>query len=268
MADETQVTADMPTPPQQREGITDADLKRIMRENTPSFYERYGSCFVTFGLILICVIVYGVEVVQNGMDTNISSLTLYGMGAMYAPAIQGPSDWYRFIAPMFLHCDVMHLLFNMGALYSVGVMLEGFLGRWNYLLLYFVSGITGNVVSYAADTMTGALAVSAGASTSVFGLFVACALLGFLSAHSRAYFSQYSKGMLSVIALNIVYTLLIPSISISGHLGGAIGGLVAMFMLPSRNLRVPVPVRIIVAVFWVAAVAHVIYHGGYVFPLF
>ena len=95
--------------------------------------------------------------------------------------------------------------------------------------------------------------MSVGASTSIFGLFVATALLGLLSRENRYYLMQYSKGMLGVIGVNIFYTLLVPSISVSGHLGGAMGGLIAMFMIPSSALRVPVAVRIVVAVLWVGA---------------
>ena len=50
---------------------------------------------------------------RSGFSTSISTLVLFDMGAMYAPAILSPFDWYRFIAPMFLHVDLMHLLFNM-----------------------------------------------------------------------------------------------------------------------------------------------------------
>ena len=49
-----------------------------------------------------------------------------------------------------------------------------------------------------------------------------------------------------------------PSISISGHLCGALGGLIAMFMIPSKNLRVPLPVRVVISVVWLLAIAHVL----------
>ena len=241
-----------------RQVITDEELKRIIKKNEPSFMEKYGSCIVTLVLIAICVVVYLIEMLRSGFSTSISSLVLFDMGAMYAPAILSPFDWYRFIAPMFLHVDLMHLLFNMAALYSCGVLLERMLGRWNYLLLYFIAGISGNALCYMVDMMTGSYYVSAGASTSIFGLFVAAALLGILSKRNRAFFMQYSKGMLGIIVINIVYTLLMPSVSVSGHLGGALGGLIAMFMVPSKNLRVPFPVRIIAWVVWILAVGHVL----------
>ncbi len=239
------------------QSLDDDAIKRMMKGSTPSFFDRYGSCAVTFVLIAINVAVFLIEAVMAGFSPSIDSYTLFDMGAMFAPAVQSAADLYRFVTPMFLHVDIMHLLFNMAALYSVGVMLEGFLGRWNFLLLYFIGGITGNLVSFMVDTVTGSLVVSAGASTSIFGLFVAAAMLGLLSRGpkgQRAALLQYSRGFLGVIVINIVYTLAMPSVSISGHLGGAIGGLIAMFIIPSRNLRVANVVRVVVAAAWVAGI--------------
>lgn len=250
-----------PQTPGNRQVIDDAQFKKMMRDSQPSFAERYFHCIVTLVIIAITVVVYIAEVVLSGFSMDISTMTLYSMGAMYAPAVTGPVDAWRFVAPMFLHVDLMHILFNMAALYSVGVLLEQVLGKGNFLALYFIAGVTGNITCYLVDMISGSYAVSAGASTSIFGLFMAAALLGVLSKRNRAMLRQYSKGMLSVIAINVVYSLAIPSVSLAGHLGGAIGGLLAMFMIPSRNLRVPVPVRIIVALIWFALVACVI--SGY-----
>ena len=243
--------------------ITDEQLRRMMRDEEPSFIERNSGRAVTLALIAVNVVCFVAEMLLSGTGQDISVLTLVQMGAMYTPTVQGPADLYRFVVPMFLHMDLMHLLFNMAALYSVGELLEHVLGRGNFLLLYFVAGITGNVVSYATDmAQGGGLSVSAGASTSVFGLLVAVVLLCVLVRGDRAVFRSFSKSMLSIIAVNVVYTLLVPSISISGHLGGAVGGAIAMLLLPAANLRTPRPVRIVVAVLWVVAVVAVLFWGG------
>ena len=249
----------------ERNVIDDEQLKKMMQASKPSFLENNRYRLVTFILIAINLLVYGIEVLNSGMRVNISTQVLVDMGAMYAPYIQSPLDLYRFVTPMFLHVDLMHLAFNMVALFSVGEVLERTLGKGNYLLLYFVAGITGNMVSYVADVyFTSGPSVSAGASTSVFGLFMAVALLSLLHKGNRSVFAQYSKSMLSVIAVNVVYTFLVPGISISGHLGGALGGLIAMFMIPSKNLRVPSAVRVVVAVLWVAALGYVLVSQGVV----
>lgn len=239
--------------------IDDEQLKRMMAATRPSFLERNRYRLVTLVLIAINVLVYALEVVLSGLNVNVSTRVLVDMGAMYAPLVQSPLDLYRFVTPMFLHMDLMHLGFNMVALFSVGEVLERVLGRGNFLALYFVGGITGNAVSYLADVLAGGLpSVSAGASTSVFALFVAVALLGVLHKGNRHVFAQYSRSMLAIIGINVVYTFLVPGISVSGHLGGALGGLIAMLMIPAKSLRVPNGVRVVVAVLWVAAMTWVV----------
>ena len=239
----------------QRPVVDDEQLRRMMSSNRPDFLQRNRFRLVTLALIAVNVLVFATEVLLSGMRFEVPTPVLVEMGAMYAPLVQA-GELFRLFTPMFLHMDLMHLAFNMVALYSVGEVLERVLGRGNFLLLYFVGGITGNAVSYAADVLLGGgPTVSAGASTSVFGLFVAVALLGVLHKGNRRMFAEYSKGMLGIIGVNVVYTLLVPSISVSGHLGGALGGLVAMFMVPAKNLCVPNAVRAVVAVLWVAALA-------------
>lgn len=249
--------------PKGRKVIDDDQLKKLLAANKPNFFKSNQYRMVTLVLIAINIIIFAVEMIVSGIKFSIPSSVLVNMGAMYVPAIQSVTDLYRFITPMFLHVDVMHIAFNMVALYSVGGLLERILGKGNFILLYFIGGITGNAVSYAVDIFTaGSATVSAGASTSVFGLFVAVALLGLLHKGNRKYYAQYSKSMLGIIAVNVGYTFLVPSISISGHLGGALGGLIAMFIVPSKNLRVNNIVRVMVAIAWVASLAYLLVSQG------
>lgn len=245
----------------QRTVIDEDHLKRMMREND-GFLRRNSHQLVTLILIAVTCVVYLAEVVLSGLQLEADTQVLIDMGAMIPILVQGPADLWRFVTPMFLHMDLMHLLFNMVALYSVGMTLERILGKGGFLALYFVSGITGNVASYAWGLLAeGGLTVSAGASTSVFGLFVAVALLAVLARGNRRYLTAYSKGMLAVILVNVAYSLLVPGISISGHLGGAVGGAIAMLMIPSKNLRTPKPVCAMVTVLWIAGMTAAIWWG-------
>ena len=242
----------------QRPVVDDEQLRRMMSSNRPDFLQRNRFRLVTLALIAVNVLVFATEVLLSGMRFEVPTPVLVEMGAMYAPLVQA-GELFRLFTPMFLHMDLMHLGFNMVALFSVGEVLERVLGRGNFLALYFVGGITGNAVSYMADVLAGGMpTVSAGASTSVFALFVAVALLGVLHKGNRHVFAQYSKSMLAIIGINVVYTFLVPGISVSGHLGGALGGLIAMLMIPAKNLRVPNGVRVVVAVLWIAAMAWVV----------
>ena len=239
--------------PARRAVIDDEQLRRMMSAGQPSLLERNKGRLITLALIAINVIVFAIEVVLSGFKVDVSTETLIVMGAMFPPVMHSAADLYRFVTPMFLHM----------ALSSVGEVLERVLGKGNFLLLYFIGGITGNAASYVAAVMfSGGMAVSAGASTSVFGLFLAVALLGLLHKGNRTFFAQFSRGMLGIIAVNVVYTLLVPGVSVSGHLGGAVGGALAMFMVPAKNLRVPAAVRVVVAAAWLAALVWMLVKYG------
>ena len=110
----------------QRPVIDDEQLERMMGASTPGFFARNRFRLVTLALIAINVIVFAAEAAVSvlagahvGVRVDVPPLVLVGMGAMYAPLVQA-GELFRFVTPMFLHMDLMHLGFNMVALYSVG----------------------------------------------------------------------------------------------------------------------------------------------------
>ena len=126
-------------------------------------------------------------------------------------------EYYRLFTAMFMHYGVLHLLMNMYALWILGRTLEAFLGPARFLALYLVAGLGGNVAAYVFQP--GAL--SAGASTAIFGLFAALFLVLRKLGLSTA-------SVVPVIVINLVFTFTIKGISIYGHLGGfVVGGLIA-----------------------------------------
>lgn len=125
-------------------------------------------------------------------------------------------EYYRLFTAMFMHYGALHLLMNMYALWILGRSLEAFLGPVRFLALYLVAGFGGNVAAYVFQP--GAL--SAGASTAIFGLFAALFLV-------LRRLGLNAASVLPVIIVNLVFTLTVPGISIAGHLGGfVVGGLV------------------------------------------
>jgi membrane associated rhomboid family serine protease len=125
-------------------------------------------------------------------------------------------EYYRLFTAMFMHYGLLHLAVNMWALWILGRNLEAFLGPVRFLALYLVAGLGGNVAAYVFQP--GAL--SAGASTAIFGLFAALFLV-------LRKLGLNAAGVLPAIIFNLVFTLTVPGISIAGHLGGfVVGGLI------------------------------------------
>jgi membrane associated rhomboid family serine protease len=141
--------------------------------------------------------------------------------------------WHRLITAMFIHYGVLHLLMNMWALWVLGRQLEAALGRARFLSLYLLAGIGGNVAAYLFSPDS----LSAGASTAIFGLFAAYAVV------VRRLGGSLSS-VLPILAINLFITFTVPGISIAGHLGGLVTGAVvaAGLAYAPRNSRTQVQV--------------------------
>lgn len=170
--------------------------------------QRTGTPVVTYTLIGLSVAAFVLQTVTPG---------LLGRLALWPPAVAG-GDYYRLVTSAFLHYGIVHLLFNMWALYVVGPPLEEWLGRLRYFALYALSALGGSVMVYLFSPLN---ASTVGASGAVFGLFGAT----FVVARRHKLDVRW---VVTLIVINLVLTFTIPGISWQGHLGGLLtGGLVA-----------------------------------------
>lgn len=118
-------------------------------------------------------IVSGVLVGINVLVFLICNFTgdwLYRAGILWAYSVLEDREYGRILWAMFLHSDIGHLFNNMVILFFMGAMIEKEVGHVRYGVLYFLSGIGGNLLSLMAKVMTGDVSGSIGASGAVFGL--------------------------------------------------------------------------------------------------
>jgi membrane associated rhomboid family serine protease len=137
-------------------------------------------------------------------------------------------ELWRLVTAGFLHGGLLHLFFNMFALYILGGLLEPAIGRLRFALVYFVSLLAGSFGALLLQP-TG---VTVGASGAIFGLMGAA----FLVMRHRG-IDPMESGLGLWIGLNLLITFTIPNISIGGHLGGLAGGAIVallLFELPDR----------------------------------
>jgi membrane associated rhomboid family serine protease len=138
-----------------------------------------------------------------------------------------PDEPYRLLSAAFLHDGIWHIGLNMLVLVLIGVQLEQVLGWARFLVLYLVSALGGGTMVYLFDAPNASVL---GASGAIFGLFSAFYLV---ARRLRA----DASGILVTIGINLVLTVLIPRVSLWGHLGGLITGVVVGLIytrLPSR----------------------------------
>jgi membrane associated rhomboid family serine protease len=180
----------------------------------------------TFALIAINVAVFLAEIAGGG-----GGLTPQGSSLIFNFGLFGPSvaegEWYRLLTSGFLHASLFHIGFNMVALYFLGRILEPGIGTARFLAVYFVSLFAGSLgaLLLSPDALT------YGASGAVFGIFGAT----FVIARHRG-IAGLASSVGIILVLNLVFTLGNPEISIGGHLGGLVGGvLCALFIVAGER---------------------------------
>jgi membrane associated rhomboid family serine protease len=182
-------------------------------------YEGTGA-LVTRALIALNVLVY-LATVANGGSINSDRGTIYERGVLYGPSV-ADGDYWRLLTSAFMHYGPMHLGMNMLVLWFVGAPLEERLGRGRYVSLYLVAGLVGA----AGALLFTPCAATVGASGAIFGLFGAALVL------ERQGIFVYGGSIVGLVVLNFVFTLVFANqISIGGHLGGFVGGILAMLAL-------------------------------------
>jgi membrane associated rhomboid family serine protease len=205
-----------------------------------------GTPVVTYSLIAICVVIFLATAngpASFGLSTSVSQR--FSDFALIPVYVADKHEYYRLLSSMFLHFNIIHIGFNMYALFIVGPPLEAVLGRTRYLALYLVAGLGGAAASYAFGSP---FETAAGASAAIFGLFGAFFII---TRHQR----RDPRGILVLIAINLVLSFTITGIDYHAHLGGLFVGaaVAAIFAYAPRG-----PQRTLLQVSGVVAVALII----------
>ena len=166
---------------------------------------------ITYWLIAVNVILYVVPILFGQYNDLINNYSVWG------PAIR-EGQVYRLFTGMFLHGGLVHLLFNCYALYVIGSQVESFLGKFKFLVIYLVAGISGALFSM----IFGGNYASIGASGAIFGLMGALVYFGY---HYRVYLGNVVKSqIIPLIVLNLALGFFMTGIDNFAHIGGLIGG--------------------------------------------
>ncbi|GHO66166.1 hypothetical protein KSC_050580 [Ktedonobacter sp. SOSP1-52] len=158
--------------------------------------------------------------IQPADDASLTQV-LIDYGAKYNPAIVQQHEYWRFLTPMFLHANLLHLGLNMLNLLMLGIFLERLLGHTRYLFLYIITGI----ISVLASFYFAPEEVSLGASGAIFGLVGVFSI--FVITHRRAFpfgglFSILY--LIVIIGINLGVGFMIANVDNYAHFGGLISG--------------------------------------------
>ncbi len=214
--------------------------------------------FISYILIGINIAVFiALIIYQKSFSINISSHTLIKFGAKVNYLI-ADGEYYRLVTPMFLHVDIYHLVFNCIALNALGPDIEVFFGKTKFIIIYFISGIAGVAGSLVFND-----SISAGASGAIFGLVGANLYL--LILNPQIYKKIYGKSMIMLLAINIIYGIITPSIDNSAHLFGAIGGHLAGWILGVKNEPIKLLKKTTAAIILISIISSSIFYGTVIY---
>ena len=118
-------------------------------------------------ILLICVFIWSLMALFSGSFFDASPAyvdLLFRLGAK-EPVSIARGEWWRYAAPVLLHYNIFHIILNMLALRFVGRLVERQTGSWWFLVVFFLSGVQGNIWSSFHNT-----ALGMGASGAIFGL--------------------------------------------------------------------------------------------------
>ena len=225
------------------------------REFVWRLHEATPRTWVTPILVGANVLVWGLNVASGMSPISPRPIELALWGGNHLPlTLEQP---WRLLAATFLHGGILHLAFNMWALWDTGRLAERFYGNGQLLLIYLVAGLSGSMASLFFAARTG---VSVGASGAIFGV-VGCLLAAlFTKAHKLppVLVRSMRSSMLTFVGFSLFMGFTAGFIDNAAHLGGLAGGFVMGMLLAEKfdidEYRRQAPVRAVLAVV-VAALA-------------
>jgi membrane associated rhomboid family serine protease len=178
-----------------------------------------GGIDATRVLIAVNVVIFVVTTVSGAsVLTGSGTSSIYEKFALIPPAV-AHGEWWRLFSSMFLHFGILHIGFNMWALWVIGTPLEQMLGRVRFVVLYFLAGLGGSLLSFGFGPLS---ETAAGASGAIFGLFG-----GFYLLLRRR--GLETGGITGLIVINLIFSFTFSNIDWRGHVGGLVAGSVVAF---------------------------------------
>ena len=219
-----------------------------------------GRPVVTLGIVVICAAVWLLQQVSPGVTRDLA----------FVPYL-GASEPWRFLTAAFAHSpgQILHILFNMYALWILGQYLEPLLGRVRFAILYLVSAFGGSVgylllaspptlpLTQAGINNSNWVVSMVGASGAVFGLFGALLVL-------NRHLGRSSGPMFGVLAINAVLGFVVPGIAWQAHLGGLLTGVALAGVITvtasqnRRRLQLPALAAVMVIIAVVAVTKYAV----------
>jgi rhomboid protease GluP len=172
----------------------------------------------TYILIAVNVLIYIYTSVVGGDWLNTNSNLLLQWGQYNYLVFHG--WYYQLFTSMFIHASIAHIAGNMLFLLIFGLRGEEMFSLPEYLGIYLIGGLAGNILSLAL----GPSLISVGASGAIFSMFGACVI------YTRRSVRQSILGAL-VYGFFLLFISAGPGVNDFAHLGGLVFGLLIGYLI-------------------------------------
>jgi rhomboid protease GluP len=176
----------------------------------------------TYILIALNVAIYIAGAIVGGNALETGDNVVFTWGQVNDLVFQGA--YWQLISSMFIHASIFHLVGNMLFLLIFGLRGEEMFSLTEFLGIYLIGGLVGNLLSLAF----GPYFISVGASGAIFALFGACVI------YDRRSVRQSILGAL-VYAFFLFFINTGEGVNILAHFGGLAFGLAAGYIIATHR---------------------------------
>lgn len=215
--------------------------------------------WVTYAVVGANVAMFAIASALGVHPMDPTPQQLVDVGASFPPLTLDGQPW-RLAASMFLHVGLIHIALNMVCLWQ-GRVVELLYGRFAFTVLYLGSGM----IAGAATLVRGGAVVSVGASGAVFGVYGA---FGAYLVFRRAVIEEHAwrttaKGIAMFVAINLVFGIMMPGISVVAHVAGLVAGFLlgAVVLAATNPQRPPSSSRAVIAAVIAGGAVVATYYG-------
>ena len=237
----------------QRQNVPDRETLKFARAILSRPY-KFTITFLIANVFVFLLMWHSSDMQNQPLWGEFSIQVLLAYGAKLNVLINAPNyQWWRFVTPMFVHVNLIHLLVNMYSLWMLGPYVEKLYGSAKFVVFWVLTGIAGVVASYLTvrPGLAGGLGrfifkpedhPSAGASGALFGLVGVLFVFGIKFRHElpEGFKRAFGTGLIPIIVINLFIGFLGRRlIDNAAHLGGLLSGaalaLVVQYRRPSDS---------------------------------
>lgn len=188
-------------------------------------YRKFPATSLIVG---VCVVVYLYTTIKYGFEMNAyQGIEAGGFNPILVVELK---QYYRLITANFIHFGIMHIFCNCYSLMNFGSIMEHLLGTKRYLIILLSSALATTVLPFIYYVLTGngANSIMGGISGAIFGLMGSLFALAWKFRNVYVYlFKQIAPSVILMLLISVA----VPSISLSGHISGMIGGFIVTLLV-------------------------------------